>query len=290
MINSPKNNTASSSNRYYGGAIVLINNETIYEKLCDANKLVDLCPLLETKDFGTLNISITGALLEAAKVNDGDKVHLYCIPNDHIIGEYEFTVINRSIAEGKLNFSAQSELLEMVIVNGVPNESAGMLIESVENNFYQLGVDSVNDVIRIEKGSYQDKAYWESQGYICNVSSYPKATSSEAFSSAFGILKSNDINNSDGLVITASECERRAMQIIYAINTNSDVRNLLQYGVENTHYTLTEENVVNPIEGSSYKMNILYTGNAFLAYYDEQWTEQIAMNGKNQNREAVVEK
>ena len=289
IIENNSYNKNVSANRYFGGTIILINSEEVYEKLRDANKLVDLYHLLQTKDFGTLNISITGALLEAAKEYDGDNAHLYCIPNDHIIGEYEFTIINRSIAEGKLNFSAQSELLDMIVVDGVPSESADLLIESVEKNLDLLGINSVSEVIRNEKGSYADKSYWESLGYICNIASYPKASSSEAYSSAFGVLKAFDIKNSDETVMTASECEKRAMQIIYAINTDSNVRNLLQYGVENTHYTLSD-NVVTSIDGSCYKMNLLYTGNAFLAYFDENWTAKNAQDGKIQNSEAVVEK
>lgn len=278
----------SPAGRQKGGSIILITSDEMHDYLVSQNKLVDLKPFLDTKDFGTLNIQLTSTLIKAAKVNDESGEHLYCIPNDHPIGEYEYTVIKREIAEGILNFSAQTELNEMLIQNGNPNDLASELIESVNENLSLLGVSSADEVIRVEKGYYEDKALWESQGYVCNVSAYPEATAEDAFSSAFGILKAEDIHYNGDLLISAAECERRAMEIVYAINADKTVRNLLQYGVENTHYTLEGEDFVVPFDNNAYKMSLIYTGDMFNAYYCSEWTKEKAENGNMQNMQSVV--
>ena len=287
-ISSMSSSVISPAGRQNAGSIILINSDEMHDYLVAENKLVDLKPFLETKSFGTLNIQITSTLLEAAGVTDDNGSHLYCIPNDHPIGYYEYTVINREIAEGMLNFSAQTELLEMHILDGVANDEAQELINAVNENLALLGVSSANDVIRTEKGDYAEKARLESLGYICNVTKYPEATAEDAFSSAFGILKCEDIYYNGKLLISASDCETRAMEIIYAINADTTVRNLLQYGVENTHYILQGDNYVLPTENNAYFMNPLYTGDMFNMYYSENWTENMAQNGEKQNKESIV--
>lgn len=287
-VSSVSSEIFSPAGRQKGGSIILITSDEMHDYLVGQNKLVDLNPFLDTKDFGTLNIQLSSALIEAAKVGGESAEHLYCIPNDHTIGEYEYTVINRELAEGVLNFSAQTELNEMHINNGTPNDMAAELIESVNANLSILGVSSVEEVIRVEKGNYEDKAAFESQGYICNISAYPEATAEDAFSSAFGILKAEDIHYDGELLISASECERRAMEIVYAINADKTVRNLLQYGVENTHYTLEGDDFVVPFEDNPYKMSLIYTGDMFNAYYCSEWTKEMADNGNKQNMQSVV--
>ena len=298
------------NSRYNAGSIVLIVGEEMYDELMAKNALVDLRGYLDTTDFGQLKAQITSTLLDFVKVENDDKTEsLYMIPNDHVIGEYEYTVINRAIAEGKYSFSAQSELLDMVIVDGEPNKLASELIDAINyNRAYK-----VSDVIKVVNGNYEDRAEWEAQGYVCNVSKYPEVTAEIAYAAGFGILNSSDIMNpaKEGQVLVSkAECERRAMEILYSINSDVDVRNLLQYGVENSNYTFETKKVttpdgkeievkyVNPIPENKYVMNLLYTGDVFKAYYCEDtvwsvgeasgaWTYYDAISGDNQNKDSV---
>lgn len=264
--------TPSAGSKVKGGSIVLITSEALHDELVSAGKLVDLAPFLASKDFGTLNIQIASTLIQAATVTENNASHLYCIPNNHIVGEYEYTVINVEIAEGYYNFSAERELCEMKIVDGIPNVQAQELIDSITDH-------NVEDVIKVVKGTYSDKADWEKDGYVCNVSKYPEATKSDALKSAFGVIKADDAS-------APQDYDKRAMEVIYALNSNEEIRNILQYGVEHTHYTL-ENGIVIPIESSGYNMNLLYTGDVFKAYYSAEWTAAIAESGKNQNKESV---
>lgn len=290
-----------------GGSIVLIAGVDMYNSLVEKNALVDVNGFLSEDAHGKLNTQITSALLESAKVTVDGEEKLFFIPNDHIIGEYTYTVINREIAEGVFNFSAQTELHDMLICDGVSNEIASELIAAIGTSY------KAEDVIREVKGSYADKAIWESQGYICNVSKYPEITAEETFAAGFGILTapnySNDLDG-DEKTTNAQFLAGRAMDVIYSINVNSDVRNLLQYGVEYANYNVyvsdTEFNAdgtpvkyVVPMENNSYKMNLLYTGDMFNAYYCESdiwtidgktgsWTYTFVTNGDKQNSEALI--
>ena len=164
---------ANSNVTIDGGDIVLIAGEDMFNSLLAKDVLVDLKSYLNPdvyKDYGRLNAQITSTLLAAATITDSDGAeHLYSIPNDHVIGEYVYTVIDRSIAEGQLNFSAQTELGDMLIVDGVPNEIASELIDSIATN---LSGTNVSDVIWVENGNYEDKQRLESEGYVCNISKY----------------------------------------------------------------------------------------------------------------------
>jgi len=94
--------------------------------------------------------------------------------------------------------------------------------------------------------------------------------------------------------IVTLDCVERAMEIVYAINTNLTVRNTLQYGVENTNFRLHEDGsveIINSGAGSNYtyNMNREYTGDVLKAYYlGSEWTPAMADSVKRQNNESVI--
>ena len=90
--------------------IVLINSVELMNQLCPlpgedgsvaTNYLADLTELLATNKFGQLNTAIASTLLEGSK-RDGK---YYCVPNNHVIGQYEYVIINKSVARDTYNFS-----------------------------------------------------------------------------------------------------------------------------------------------------------------------------------------
>ncbi len=99
------------------------------------------------------------------------------------------------------------------------------------------------------------------------------------------------------LAISSYTCDAtRSMEIIADLTTNSQLRNILQYGVEGTHFVTYEEEVKNGkvtmakiLEGCDYYMNIDHTGNAFMAYPCEDLghTASVWVDGMEQNREAL---
>ena len=80
--------------------IILINSADLMASLMSEDKLVNVLPYLtdaayKEDGFGTLNVSIDDDLLAAAKVKVNGVEKLFCIPNNHIVGEYKYIAINK---------------------------------------------------------------------------------------------------------------------------------------------------------------------------------------------------
>ncbi len=105
----------------------------------------------------------------------------------------------------------------------------------------------------IEGDASDIKAYEED--YYISVYDYPKATQEELFSGAFAI--SSYTENFD-----------RAMEVIVALNTVPELRDILQYGVEGVHFNYNPDGTVTKLN-DDYNMNILYTGNVYMASLEE---------------------
>ena len=80
------------------------------------------------------------------------------------------------------------------------------------------------------------------------------------------------------------------MEIVYAINQDETLRNLLQYGIANVNYTLSDDTATRiTSQGNSYFMNPYYTGNIFNTYYSaddaDGWNRVIAKYAKVQNED-----
>ena len=249
--------------------IVLITDKEFFNSLLDTKKLADLTTYLDT-DFGKLYKQITEPLLDATKV-DGK---YYAIPNNHVVGEYEYLVINKEAARAAFYDNTDAEFFATL--------NSYEATEQLRADMVTLGgytKAQVKKLVRVEKGNFEDKAKFESEGNFCNVIKYPEADADEAFSSAFAVISRDELS------------DKRAMQIIYEINYNAQLRNLLQYGVSGTNYTLDKDGFVirDKSEDNKYFMNILYTGDIFKALYCEEigWTPEVAENGVKQNNESV---
>lgn len=131
--------------------------------------------------------------------------------------------------------------------------------------------------VKIVKGGVAEKRALEEAGYCVLVSEAPRATNEEVFKSMFAVSAySNE----------ASRC----VEVISKINTDAELRNLLQYGVEEVNYTLAsvvENDVVYqyvvPTEDNLYVMDVEKTGNVFLTYpssADEihRWEDEKLLN------------
>lgn len=115
--------------------------------------------------------------------------------------------------------------------------------------------------------------------YYSVIVEYPTASSDDIYSHMFGVC-------------TYSRSLDRSMQVITYLNTNSEFRNILQYGVENKHYKMNVDedtgDTTLEIIGDAYVMDIYATGNAFIAYPEPGMSEDIWERGKVQNRGSLV--
>ena len=89
------------------------------------------------------------------------------------------------------------------------------------------------------------------------------------------------------------------MRIIYALNTDVQLKNMLQYGYVGTNYKFVKneknENTNTIVLLSEpaeviYEMDMIHTGNMFLNYYCESigWNEKIHNDILRQNAEAKL--
>ena len=93
--------------------------------------------------------------------------------------------------------------------------------------------------------------------YYLVKSEMPVASTEDVFASMFAI-SSYSINHD------------RTMQILYLLQTNKEIRTLLQYGIENVDYSIVKDPVTGAetikSKNTAYKMNPLYTGNGYYTY------------------------
>ncbi len=252
--------------------IVLVNSYSLMSKLVSTGKLENLSGYLQLSDYGTLNVKIPSTLFDACvwSVDEKGAEQLYVVPNNHVIGEYQYLVIDREVAEQQLKYSL-TELLSYNTYDATEALRADMELAGYNSEEY----------VYIQNGSYSLKAELEANNKnVCNIIENPTVDLDEAYSSAFAIVDTgNDV------------VDDRAMEIIYALNNDVELRNLLQYGVYGTNYTLSDDGEILMVndETNTYRMKLEYTGNIFVASYcdDIGWTAEVAANGEKQNAASV---
>ena len=257
--------------------IFLVTSKAMYDDLMSLGRLADLTDLFADKTFGTLNAQIAESViktsLESVTVDGKTVSKNYCVPNNHVVGTYEYLVINRTIAE-RYYQGSESKLSTFTTY-----ESTSSLRDLISADITGGVINGeVADYVKVVNGMYEDKAKFESEGYWCNVIGAPTATVEDTFSSAF-------------VVNSAIADVSRAMEIIFAINNDTTLRNYLQFGIAGTNYNLDANGkVVRTSTGNSvYYMNPLYTGDIFMMLYCEElgWTADAYRYGEIQNRDSV---
>lgn len=88
----------------------------------------------------------------------------------------------------------------------------------------------------------------------------PKMTADSIFENMFGVF-SNFTEDSARI--------KRCMEVITRLNTDAELRNILQYGIEGTHYTIDDKTGVLTRLNDDYMMDVSKTGNIFMAHAEE---------------------
>ena len=174
-----------------------------------------------------------------------------------------------------------NELYSEMLADQVYVETAGKDTPEAEDDFVTTD-PSKKSAFRIVHGGYDEIAKLEEAGYTVLVAQAPRVTDESVFDSMFAI--GND-----------SAAQVRAMEIITYINTNPDIRNLLQYGIVDENYTLESVEIdgaeyfwAKETETNGYKMDLRKTGNVFVAYPDAAEKVLDWEYGKAQNLQAVT--
>ena len=284
--------------------IVLVLGEDMFDSLYESHALANVADFLKDTKYGKLNTQISGTLLDATVVTENRTTHLdkpytvdnrYVIPNNRVIGSYTYLLIDKEAAR-YVNYSNND------ISSMLSYEATAELRQDLGDN----GFD-VDECVKIVDGMYADKAAYEKEGYFCNIVNYPTVDREEAYFSSFAVVRAeNDLSykntkdpdpNADPETVVPVDTSYlshydRCMEVIYTLNSDVYLRNLLQYGVKGTNYTLAEDgSIVSNTEGPGvYNMNLLYTGDIFKAYYCENlgWNETVKTEGDLQNKQSVL--
>lgn len=129
-----------------------------------------------------------------------------------------------------------------------------------------------NYAVRMIKGNASLATEYGDE-YVLNILEYPRVGYDEVFTNMFAVS-------------SYTRSVARSMQIITYLNTNSDLRNVLQYGVEGVHYKIDDETGKLVRLNRDYIMNLESTGNVFMAYPEEGMELDVWEWGKKQNLEA----
>lgn len=128
--------------------------------------------------------------------------------------------------------------------------------------------------VRVVKGN-ADLAEVYGDDYYMNVIEYPRIDEEQVFGNMLGVS-------------VFSRNLQRSMEIITYLNTNSELRNILQYGIEGVNYTVntTEKGKTITRLNEDYMLDLEATGNVFVAYPEEGMAADAWTYGKNQNKDA----
>lgn len=147
-------------------------------------------------------------------------------------------------------------------------------LKTIEFSGYRGEAGSEKDfAVGVIKGTGEEIAAYEDEYYNV-ILEYPVATPDDLFGSMFAVA-------------SYTSNLARSMDIITYLNTNSEFRNLFQYGIEDVNYTLNADDCAVRTETNLYDMDIYKTGNIFVAYPDADrgMTYQTLENAKKQDLE-----
>ncbi len=286
------NNVLFDAVKYRGMTYAVPNRQTVgeYVYLAVDTKLASDYNL-QPADFGaSLYSNETYDFLNSIYASGSDVYPLYCengvdMENLHywsfdVSGGYCVSNPNQfslfaGFYTGEMGQGSKISFTNILTSEIYKNNLAKQVHYNTTEGFLAPSADA-KSAMRIVKGGLETKAELEAAGYSVLTVEQPRATDADVYSSMFAI----GANTSDAA---------RAMEIITYINTNAELRNLLQYGIEGVNYTLrTAEDgeSVYAVETAenAYKMDINKTGNVFIAYPNSEEAVALWENGKEQNR------
>jgi hypothetical protein len=149
---------------------------------------------------------------------------------------------------------------------------------------YGEAKEGQRSAISFVEGDYSIKKDWtdptrgecviDGKEYYAIVVKYPQADESDIYGNMFAVT-------------SFSKHVTESMEVITELNTSKELKNILQYGIEGTHYVI-EKGVLRRLN-NDYMMDMDVTGNCFVAYPEEGKPADYWENVKNQNSEALID-
>ena len=277
--------------------------------------------------YNRINKIVKSDILSKFKIGDDT----YGIPNNHLYsnGLYQYVAIDKSVAaqikgfdianltkNGKLDYSAlsafmaEADKLENVLplvakesdapsVNYWGDDEFSLISSSLYGDKapvstfantdyttfmslykkYNSVADESSKVAVSYKYLTPDEMEEASDDYYFIETEQPVITEENMFESVFGVT-SYSVNYD------------RAMEFVYNLQTDEEIRTLLQYGIKGEDYQI-EDDVLEMIKDNkdeyAYKMNPLYTGNGYITYPGEGLDIDLWDDVKDINYDSIVD-
>ncbi len=151
------------------------------------------------------------------------------------------------------------------------DNNAGVVYADTALKFYEGDLDELTIVDGVSYYYEGDECY-----YAVPVK-YPTVEPEDIYDDMFAVC-----------AYAPKEYIERSMKILAYLNTDAEIRNIFQYGVEEEHYYILDDEIVRTEKGEKYQMDLFATGNAFIAYPEAWMSDTIWESGKEQNRDAVI--
>ena len=116
--------------------------------------------------------------------------------------------------------------------------------------------------------------------YYMLVAEYPEASEAELYGNMFAVYGSSNYVS-------------KSMEVLTRLNTNKELRDLLQWGIIGQHYELNDDGTVTQLTSSeadygTYRMDIEKTGNCFIATPDKDRGADAWTYAKMQNNDSLI--
>lgn len=200
-----------------------------------------------------------------------------------ILGQTMLDASKRSLGEIELGFNT-------LLTNQTFRSTYETLKDYEYNELFGTPTEGQYAAVSFRKGNYQIQGEAKANGgvytdpetgrdYYVVVAEKPEASEQELYGNMFCVYgESNYLN--------------RSMEVITRINTNQELRDLLQYGILGEHYELNADGTAHPLTGSqeygAYRMDIEKTGNCFMATPHEDDGPDAWTYAKSQNNDALI--
>ncbi|MBQ7909937.1 MAG: hypothetical protein IJ363_04020 [Clostridia bacterium] len=202
--------------------------------------------------------------------------------------EADFSILGTMMKDAAMRNRGQINLgFNALFTNTEYHQLFGALKSYEYEEYYGEVKDGQRAAVSFMKGDSRVKMDYEENGvyvgedgreYYVVIAEYPEATEEELYGNMFAVYA-----NSSHL--------SRAMKVITYLNTNQELRDLLQYGIENQHYERNDDGTVKLLSNEKfgiYRMDLEKTGNCFIATPTEELGADAWTYAKMQNNDSLI--
>ena len=187
-----------------------------------------------------------------------------------------FSVLGHAYKDGEIPSRGTSALtFDNLLVDENYTTALTNLMSFKFKNYFGTPAEGQKSAVSFVTGDAALAAEYEDDYYVVVVD-YPKAANDDIYDNMFAVS-------------TFTSDLKKSMEVITLLNTNTEFRNLFQYGIEGTNYHLNDDGSVKSAPGNKYFMDVSKTGNEFLAYVPEGQNVEVWEYAKQQNRESLVD-